>query len=111
MPPFNLMCEDIIRLKGRENNSKENRKERKEMKRVTTIQVYRNRRNSNKYIEVHNDGHYHNSLKQYIFWEKNVITGESLLKPVKNITGDRRLHRWRKANLKELLEDYEPVTA
>lgn len=105
------MCEDIIRLKGRENNSKENRKERKEMKRVTTIQVYRNRRNSNKYIEVHNDGHYHNSLKQYIFWEKNVITGESLPKPVKNITGDRRLHRWRKANLKELLEDYEPVTA
>lgn len=33
---------------------------------MTTIQVYRNRRNSNKYIEVHNDGHYHNSLKQYI---------------------------------------------
>ena len=32
---------------------------------MTTIQVYRNRRNSNKYIEVHNDGHYHNSLKQY----------------------------------------------
>ena len=86
MPAFNLMGEDIIRLKGRENNSKENRKERKEMKRVTTIQVYRNRRNSNKYIEVHNDGHYHNSLKQYIFWEKNVITGESLPKPVKNIT-------------------------
>lgn len=26
---------------------------------MTTIQVYRNRRNSNKYIEVHNDGHYH----------------------------------------------------
>lgn len=33
MPPFNLMCEEIIRLKGREDNSKENRKERKEMKR------------------------------------------------------------------------------
>lgn len=31
---------------------------------MTTIQVYRNRRNSNKYIEVHNDGHYHNSLKK-----------------------------------------------
>lgn len=29
---------------------------------MTTIQVYRNRRNSNKYIEVHNDGHYHNVL-------------------------------------------------
>lgn len=64
-----------------------------------------------KHIEVHNDGHYHNSLKQYLYWERNVITGEPLPEPVKNITGDRRLHRWRKANLKELLEDYEPVTA
>lgn len=36
---------------------------------MTTIQVYRNRRNSNKYIEVHNDGHYHNSLKQYEYTE------------------------------------------
>ena len=71
---------------------------------MTTIQVYRNRRNSNKYIEVHNDGHYHNSLKQYLYWERNVITGEPLPEPVKNITGDRRLHRWRKANLKELLD-------
>lgn len=78
---------------------------------MTTIQVYRNRRNSNKYIEVHNDGHYHNSLKQYLYWERNVVTGEPLPKPVKNITGDRRLHRWRKVDLKELLEDYEPVTA
>lgn len=83
----------------------------KEATTVTTIQVYRNRRNSNKYIEVHNDGHYHNSLKQYMYWERNVITGEPLPEPVKNITGDRRLHRWRKANLRELLEDYEPVTA
>ena len=65
---------------------------------MTTIQVYRNRRNSNKYIEVHNDGHYHNSLKQYLYWERNVVTGEPLPKPVKNITGDRRLHRWRKAS-------------
>ena len=106
MPPFNLMCEEIIRLKGRENNSKENRKES-----MTTITIYRNKRNEHKFIEVHNDGHYHNSLKQYLQWERNVVTGEPLQKPVKNITGDRRLHRWRKANLKELLEDYEPVTA
>ena len=55
---------------------------------MTTIQVYRNRRNSNKYIEVHNDGHYHNSLKQYLYWERNVITGEPLPEPVKNITED-----------------------
>ena len=49
---------------------------------MTTIQVYRDRRNSNKYIEVHNDGHYHNSLKQYLYWERNVITGEPLPEPV-----------------------------
>lgn len=63
---------------------------------MTTIQVYRNRRNSNKYIEVHNDGHYHNSLKQYLYWERNVITGEPLPEPVKNITGEQRKHSRRK---------------
>ena len=73
------------------------------------IRTYRNKRNPNKFIEVHNDGHYHNSVKQYIYWEANVITGERLLKPVKNLLGDRKLHRWRKANLNELLEDYEEV--
>lgn len=78
---------------------------------MTTIQIFRNRRNENKYIEVHNDGHYHNSLKQYLYWERNAVTGEPLPKPVKNITGDRCLHRWRKDNLKELLKDYELVTA
>lgn len=76
---------------------------------MTTIQTYRNKSNSNKYIEVHNDGYYHNSLKQYMQWERNIITGEPLVNPVKNITGDRRLHRLRKAHLTELLKDYEPV--
>lgn len=78
---------------------------------MTTIQIFRNRRNPNKYIEVHNDGHYHNSLKQYLYRERNSVTGELLQKPVKNITGDRKLHRWRKGNLNALLEDYEPITA
>lgn len=31
---------------------------------MTTITTYRNKRNEHKFIEVHNDGHYHNSLKQ-----------------------------------------------
>lgn len=44
---------------------------------MTTITTYRNKRNEHKFIEVHNDGHYHNSLKQYLFWERNVITGEA----------------------------------
>lgn len=29
---------------------------------MTTIKTYRNKRNPNKYLEVHNDGHYHNSF-------------------------------------------------
>ena len=75
---------------------------------MTTIKTYRNKRNPNKYLEVHNDGHYHNSLKQYMFWSKNP-DGAVLSDPIKNVTGDRKLHRWRKENLTVLLEDYELV--
>lgn len=32
----------------------------------TVIKIYRNKRNGNKYIEVHNDGHYHNTVKDDI---------------------------------------------
>lgn len=28
-----------------------------------TVKIYRNKRNGNKFLEVHNDGHYHNSVK------------------------------------------------
>lgn len=75
---------------------------------MTTIKTYRNKRNPNKYLEVHNDGHYHNSLKQYMFWSKNP-DGAVLSDPIKNVTGDRKLHRWRMENLNVLLEDYELV--
>ena len=64
------------------------------------ITIYRNKRNPNKYIEVHTDNCYHNSLRQYMYWEKN---------GVKNYTGDGKLHRWRKENLNELLRDYKKV--
>ena len=60
------------------------------------VTIYRNKRNHNKYIEVHNDGHYHNAVKQFMQW------GD-----VKNYTGDGCLHRWRAENLKVLLDDYE----
>lgn len=76
---------------------------------MTTIWTFRNRRNPNKFIEIYNDGCYHNSIKQYMYWEANYITGERLPKPVKNLLGDRKLHRLRKADLKSLLEDYEEV--
>lgn len=69
---------------------------------MTTIKLYRNKRNEHKFIEVRNDGHYHNTVRQFMFWKEN---------GVKNLLGDRNLHRWRAGNLKELLEDYELVRA
>ena len=35
--------------------------------------------------------------------------GHGLQFPIKNMVGDGKLHRWRRKNLKELLEDYEFV--
>lgn len=61
-----------------------------------TITTYQNKRNEHKFLEIHNDGHYHNSVRQYIKCPNGV----------KNFTGDRFLHRWRRQNLNELLEDY-----
>ena len=63
------------------------------------VKIYRNKRNPNKYLEVHNDGHYHNAVRQYMKWKNGV----------KNLLGDRKLHRWRISNLKELLKDYKEV--
>ena len=63
---------------------------------MTTIITYQNKRNENKYLEVHNDGHYHNSVRQYLKWPNGV----------KYLVGDRLLHRWRKSDLCELLTDY-----
>ena len=65
----------------------------------TKVTIYQNKRNPNKYIEVHNDGCYHNSVRQFLHWSNGV----------KYFVGDRRLHRWRANNLKELLEDYSKV--
>ncbi len=64
------------------------------------VTYYRNKRNYNKFLEVHNDGHYHNTVRQFIY---NYINGH------RNITGDGSLHRWRAGNLRELLEDYDRV--
>ncbi len=66
----------------------------------TTVTVYVNKRNSNKFIEVHDDGYYHYSLRQFLYWECN---------KVKNMVGDPALRRWRKINLSDLLEDYDEV--
>lgn len=66
---------------------------------MTTVVFYRNKWNENKYVEVHNDGHYHNSVRQFMKWKNGV----------KNLLGDRILHRWKISHLNELLEDYERI--
>lgn len=71
------------------------------------VKIYQNKRNKRKYIEVHNDGHYHNSVRQYIEYNQKV-TGHKV-GIIRNYTGDGKLHRWRKGNLNELLEDYMEV--
>lgn len=71
------------------------------MEAMTMVKIYRNKRNEHKFIEVRNDGYYHNSVRQYMYWESY---------EVKNLLGDRCLHRWKIGNLKELLEDYELVS-
>lgn len=67
---------------------------------ATTVDTYRNKKNPNKYVEVHKDGYGHRSAKQYMQWDETGVT---------NPTGDGNLHRWRKDNMDELLEDYEEV--
>lgn len=77
------------------------------------VEIYRNKKNPNKYIEVHRDGHGHAGVRQFIAWRKTmraggtgyiINTGVTL-----NYTGDGFLHRWRAPMLAELLEDYEPM--
>ena len=71
------------------------------------IKTYQNKRNANKYLEVHNDGHYHNSVRQYM--QHNQKVAGRRVGIVRNYAGDGNLHRWRKGNLNELLEDYREV--
>jgi hypothetical protein len=71
------------------------------------IKTYQNKRNKHKYIEVHNDGHYHNSVRQYIEHDQKVAGRKTGI--TRNYTGDGSLHRWRKGKLAELLKDYKEV--
>lgn len=61
--------------------------------------VYVNKRNANKKLLVHNDGHYHNYVKPFMEFENGVV----------NFLGDKCFHRWKKAELNTLLEDYKEV--
>ena len=61
-----------------------------------TIHIYRNKRNSNKCLEIHCDGYGHWAIRQYMEWPG-----------IKNPTGDGILHRWKKAAFLDLISDYE----
>ena len=74
---------------------------------MTTTKIYKNIYNPNKFIEVHNDGHYHNSVRQFMAWEIK-RQGATLSKGV-NFMGDTFLHRMRANYLRELLKDYNEV--
>lgn len=74
---------------------------------MTTIKYYQNVRNANKFLEVHNDGHYHNSTRQFMYW--TIDTPHKTFSRILNYTGDGVLHRWKKENLKVLLSDYAEV--
>lgn len=70
---------------------------------MTTVTIYQNRYNHNKYLEVHNDGHYHNSVRQFIGYK--TFTNEKHI----NYNGDKFLHRWKINNLRVLLSDYVKI--
>lgn len=64
---------------------------------MTTIIYYQNKENPYKFIEVHNDGHYHNSVKQFIAKNGKHI----VINPC---------YRMKKKAFMELLNNYEEVT-
>ena len=66
----------------------------------TIVDVYRNKRNPHKFIEVHKDGEGHTTVRQFMHWDSTKVT---------NKTGDGNLHRWKKGNLPALLEDYNRI--
>ena len=64
---------------------------------MTEIKVYQNVRNRHKFIEVHEDGHYHRAIRQFIY---NPHYGHVQL------VGDGMLHRCSAHWFSELMQDY-----
>ena len=71
-----------------------------------SYQLYRNKRNENKYIEVKKTSDGHTWFRQFMYW--NTPEGS-----VKNYSASKtnrgRYHRVRQDTLNMILEDYEPV--
>lgn len=67
------------------------------------IKFYQNKRNKNKYLEVHHSTCGHYTVAQFMSFPNGVQNWMG----VRN--NKRKLHRWRKAELFVLLEDYQEV--
>lgn len=63
---------------------------------MITVIYYQNKENPYKFIELHNDGHYHNSVKQFISKNGKHI----VINPC---------YRMKKKALMDLLKDYEEI--
>lgn len=68
----------------------------------TMVSIYRNKYNLKKFIDVRNDGYYHNSIRQFSI----IQHGENIGKFNKY---NNKLVRMRKQILKNILEDYDLV--
>ena len=83
------------------HNVNRNNTNESEEKAMISIKIFRNKENTSKFLEVHNDFNGHWTVRQYMYgFNYN-----------KNYTGDKKLHRIRKAQLTELLKDYDFVSS
>lgn len=69
--------------------------------------IYQNVKNAKKFLEVYKNGYGHVYVRQYV--ENSVYSNDIMDSIHKNYTGNGKLHRCRKENLEELLEDYKKV--
>lgn len=66
------------------------------------VEFYQNKRNENKYLEVHHSNCGHYTVAQFM----NTCCGRQWTGVRHN---RRKMHRWKKADLNALLEDYKSV--
>lgn len=65
------------------------------------ILIYQNNRNNHKYLEIHKDNSYHFAVRQFL-----LSYNPKLKKFVCNYVGDTFLHRMKKGDLLDILDDY-----
>lgn len=103
---YELIVKVIDGPDGYKDNTKYSSREGYIKSSQETYQLYQNKRNENKYIEVKKAKDGHTYYRQFMYW--NTDRG-----PVKNYSGSvtnrGRYHRTRLDSLEQVLEDYVPV--